>query len=407
MTSIHRRHLLRHAGTTLAMALVGRPRAALGATDGAVSGAMRWLATGDIGGLMLLDVVAGEPAGSTAEGTWLLDTGAESDVVSPEMSARLQLAGAAARRVATPGGATMARSVVLPTLRSEAVVLRTGATAVVLDLAPHHAASGEPVLGILGWPTLGAQPWLFDLAAQRWAAGPRADATGGALLQALPCSADHALPIVLARLGDRAPLPLLLDTGFAGALMLWGDAAAAIAPGGGTAIAVDDIAGPIRLDAVLLGALQLGATAWRDVPALLLARSPLAAAAGLQRVHGAVGMALFEGALLAIDGPSSTASTSAGAAGDPLPGGFGFGLAPRADGGLQATQVAAGGPAAIAGVRAGDRLLGVDGQPIVGTSPAQVWAKLRGVEAVELGWQRGARRTDVRLQRARFFPQVA
>ncbi|CAM5431396.1 S41 family peptidase [Streptomyces fumanus] len=87
----------------------------------------------------------------------------------------------------------------------------------------------------------------------------------------------------------------------------------------------------------------------------------------------------------------------------------GVGLAARRtrDGGIEVTRVRPGSPAADAGIRAGDRLRSVDGEPVDGRPVAEVVALLRGDAAdapvgttVRLGVQRGTRAWTRTVRRA-------
>ncbi|WP_369214948.1 S41 family peptidase [Streptomyces flavofungini] len=75
-----------------------------------------------------------------------------------------------------------------------------------------------------------------------------------------------------------------------------------------------------------------------------------------------------------------------------------------ADGRIEVSRVQKGGPAARAGVRAGDRLRSVDGSEVAGRPVTEVVSLLRGDRAgtpVRLGLQRGTRAWTETLRRAR------
>ena len=394
-----------------ASALAPTPTPAPGRIPGFVArGPLRWLQLGDVGGLAAFDAVASVAAASAA-GLWLLDTGAEATVVHAALAAQLGLRQRGTRRVRGPGGRLDNVPAVEPPLLQVSGAGVPLHDAAVLDLSAHAAAAGEPVLGIVGWPTLGTAPWQLDLGALRWDAGTWTPPPAGvATVATLPLSPEHTLPVVSARWGDRAPMPLLLDTGFAGGLMLWGDAAQALgaAAGSGARIDVAGIGGRTTVSAVLLARLRVGAAEWHDVPVLLLPGSPLREVASLRGVVGAIGMALFADAVLGHDPDSSArrAWTTAGTGAAPLPGGFGLDLA-AAGGRLVVQQVLAGGPAAAAGVRAGDLLLALDGTPLPQPTPPAAWGRLRGVAEAVFGWQRGDAPRTTRLRRERFFAPVS
>ncbi|CQR63768.1 S41 family peptidase [Streptomyces leeuwenhoekii] len=88
--------------------------------------------------------------------------------------------------------------------------------------------------------------------------------------------------------------------------------------------------------------------------------------------------------------------------------GVGLGARRERDGRIEVTRVRAGSPADTAGIRAGDRLRSIDGEPVDGRPVTEVVSLLRGDAtgesagtAVRLGLQRGTRAWRVTLHRAR------
>ncbi|MEU3746067.1 MULTISPECIES: S41 family peptidase [Streptomyces] len=85
--------------------------------------------------------------------------------------------------------------------------------------------------------------------------------------------------------------------------------------------------------------------------------------------------------------------------------GVGLSAGRTAENGVQVTRVQAGGPAERAGLRAGDRLLSVDGRPVGGLSVSEVVSLLRGDgvpgSAVALRVERGPSAWTETLRRAR------
>ncbi|MFD5711378.1 S41 family peptidase [Streptomyces pharetrae] len=88
----------------------------------------------------------------------------------------------------------------------------------------------------------------------------------------------------------------------------------------------------------------------------------------------------------------------------------GVGLSARREraGRIEVTEVAAGSPAADAGIRAGDRLRSIDGRPVDGRPVTEVVSLLRGDATdapagtpVRLGLERGTRAWSLTLRRAR------
>ncbi|WP_447037782.1 S41 family peptidase [Streptomyces sp. DSM 118878] len=75
-----------------------------------------------------------------------------------------------------------------------------------------------------------------------------------------------------------------------------------------------------------------------------------------------------------------------------------------ADGHIEVSRVREGGPAALAGIRPGDRLRSVDGRRVTGRPVTETVSLLRGDRAgtpVELGLERGTRAWNETLRRAR------
>lgn len=83
----------------------------------------------------------------------------------------------------------------------------------------------------------------------------------------------------------------------------------------------------------------------------------------------------------------------------------GVGLRARraADGDVQITKVRSGSPAQLAGIREGDRISAVDGEPVIGRPVTEVLGLLRGEHAgtpVRVGLRRGTRAWSETLHRA-------
>jgi carboxyl-terminal processing protease len=87
--------------------------------------------------------------------------------------------------------------------------------------------------------------------------------------------------------------------------------------------------------------------------------------------------------------------------------GLGLRIAVQGDG-LAVVAVTPGGPAALAGIRAGERLLAVEGRPLGPRDPGLAAALLEGPEgsAVALTLGRGGRRREVTLVRELVVPET-
>jgi membrane-associated protease RseP (regulator of RpoE activity) len=119
-------------------------------------------------------------------------------------------------------------------------------------------------------------------------------------------------------------------------------------------------------------------------------------------IVGSAGVALFDGALLAIDLDAGLLCIEAVPASAALPGGYGMllaqgPLAPRVAG------VLPGSPAARAGLQAGDEIVRLEGRAAPHTLP-MLWQAIAQRGSLEMEVRRGAAVQRVRLERAYFLP---
>jgi S1-C subfamily serine protease len=113
--------------------------------------------------------------------------------------------------------------------------------------------------------------------------------------------------------------------------------------------------------------------------------------------------ALAAAALGALLGACPAGAPGLGNFGGRWPGGIGATLRHRgAQGVLVLDRVPEGGAAARAGLRHGEVIVAVDGQPVRGRTPTELVARLRGEvgTVVVLRVRRGEREEDVRVERA-------
>jgi len=391
--------LRRRDAIGLALGAAGWGRSGPAQAQGADAAALHRLHMGDLGALVAVDArLGGRP--------WrcLIDSGASIAVVSPAVAAREQLRVVERSRVATPGGTLQLDRVELPPV--EIAGRRVEAPqALVLDLARQLGDAGRAVEGLIGASALCRQVTRLDLAAGvlRWT-GPddAAPAPGRAVW---PLQWDQGLPVIELALGERAPAPFLLDTGNAGALVVFARHASALA-GGAQALpgaTLEELGGPVTVHQALLERLGAPGYAGRDVPIVFEAGSAARRGAHFDRLAGSAGLALFAAGAVTLDGPGARLAVELPGLPEPaaLPGGFGFALRPEAGELPVVSAVFDGGPAGRAGARPGDRLRALDGRPLDGWGADAVWRALAGVPRAQFDF--AALPAPVTLERERFF----
>ena len=333
------------------------------------------VATGDIGVLLIVDALLdGRPT------RWLIDSGATHNLVAPRVPAS-QAEPAETMPMHSSAGSLPATRVVLGDLQLGGAG-RRGMNAWRVDLAPVLGPLAAEVDGVLGLPALDGHRVVIDLIAGRvdLDAGEPPD---GGRDTAVAVERVRGLPVLTLDIQGQ-PLKLLLDTGAAGGVVrlqrgffarpaLW-------------RVPQLDLAGVARLQVPLA-----------DLPGGALSRALPAEAAG------SLGMAVLDGCRFAIDLKRNLFSIERCTA-EALPGGFGM-LWERSEGALVLSQVWPSSPAGKAGLRAGDRLLSIDGAPAPSGASAGYLA-LSGRPSVRLDLMRGAERVSATLERAYFLPPL-
>lgn len=380
--------------------LLQLPLAACGPSARAAGAALplRLLRTGDLGGLPWVEIeLQGRPT------RWLVDSGASAALVSPVLAERLALPALPPMRVAMAGGAQTLQRALLPALPGAGP--GADSPAFVLDLQQLLGATGAALDGALGAPWLRERRTRFDFAAGmlNWAEPAAALPAGSALL---PLRWDQGLPVVALALGTRAADEFVFDTGNAGALLLFARRAESLLAGAAPLpeTAVRELGGVVRARLARID--RLSAPGWvaRQVPAALETGAAARRGQHFDRLAGSLGMALFEPGAVTLDGPGSRLVVELPGLPEPpaLPGGFGFRL--EAGSSLTLSAVFDGGPAAAAGLGAGDQVQAIDGADARRWSVPQAWTALAGRETCTLQVFRQGSSQRAELRRERFFP---
>lgn len=367
----------------------------------AASGELRLVRSGDIGALLAVPAVLG-----MRRGWWLVDSGASSALVSPALAREHDLPVTGRSRVATVGGVASVDRVTLPALEvlGDAIV---GAQALALDLSPAFTGLGLALDGVLAAAQLRPRRLQMDLA--RGMASWITDAAVAGTR--VPIRWDGGLPTVELRLGGLSPESFLLDTGNAGSLVVFAHRARAMleANPGLPGSSADELGGSVRAKHALVDRVEIGGQRFDRVPAALETATAGRRGGIFERLSGSLGVALFDGLQLTLDGPGSAWAIDGLGDGRPreVPGGFGLGIAAQG-GDLEVRQVIDGSPAQAAAVKPADRIIAADGQPMAGWSAPMLWAHAHGRERLTLTLRTGdAAPREVTLARASFLPMLS
>ncbi len=359
---------------------------------------LRLLRTGDIGALPWIELELGG-----ARTRWLVDSGSTAAVVSPALAGRLKLERLSSARVAMAGGAQTLERFALPPLPG--VAAPSDPAAFALDLKQLLGAAGAEVDGALGAPWLRDNITRFDFARGelRWQSRQPTLARGAAVL---PLRWDGGLPVLRLAIGARSADEFVLDTGNAGALVVFARRAQALIDGAAPLpeTRVLEIGGTVQVRYARIE--RLGAPGWAalQVPAALESGDAARRGAHFDRLAGSLGVALFEPGAFTLDGPGNSLRVELPGLPEtpPLPGGFGFRLAFTTS--LIVSALIEGGPAARAGLMTGDQVQGVDGVDARQWTVVQAWQALADRDTTLLQVYRERASQRVALRRERFFP---
>lgn len=363
------------AASALLAALAALVALTAAASAAAAELALRRVATGDLGVLLVVDAMLdGRPM------RWLVDTGATHTLVAPHLPATTAEP-AETMPMRSAAGSQPATRVVLGDLQLGSAGWR-GMSAWRVDLAPLLGPLATQVDGVLAVPALDGRRIVVDLVAGRidLDAGEPAEAERAT---AVVLERVRGLPVVTVTVQGQ-PLKLLLDTGAAGGVVRLQRGLFA------------------RSALWLVPQLDLAGVTRRQVPLADLPGSALGRALPAE-VAGSLGMAPLDGCRFTIDLRRDRFSVER-CTNEALPGGFGM-LWSASGGALALAQVWPGSPADRAGLRAGDRVLTLDGAPAPGDAAAAD-AALAGRPRVALELTRGTERLSATLERAYFLPTL-
>jgi hypothetical protein len=395
LSAVRRRDLL---PLGLGLLATGLSSGAVSARAGDIVVPLRLLRTGDIGALPWIEL---ELSGERTR--WLVDSGSTAALVSPALAARLDLRRLSSMRVAMAGGVQTLERFELPPLPG--VAAPSASAAFALDLKQLLGEAGAAVDGALGAPWLRDNITRFDFARGelRWLSRQPTPPRGAALL---PVRWDSGLPVLRLSIGDRTSDEFVLDTGNAGALVVFARRAQALIDEAASLpeTRVRELGGTVQVRYARLE--RIGVPGWvaRQVPVALETGESARRGAHFDRLAGSLGVALFEPGAFTLDGPGNGLIVELPGLPEPapLPGGFGFRLAFASS--LTVSAVIDGGPAARAGLMVGDQVQSIDGSDARQWSAEQAWQALAGRDSALLQVYRDRASQRLSLRRERFFP---
>jgi len=359
------------------------------------------LPTGDIGVMLAARVTLG-----TAPALFVLDSGATTHLIDPQLGMQLALATESSAMVSLPGGRTRVRQVTFPALRfgADAGPTFVAQRALEIDLAALRQATGEDIRGLLGMPLWSQRPTTFDYARAELRFDEPVPAADAGTFD-LPLQSDGGLPTVGASLGTGVEGRFLFDTGNAGAAILFAHFAQGLAKDLALPeVTVQELGGPVAARYARSRRTTIGGFSRAEVPLALELGAAARRGGHFDRLAGSLGNALFDGGSVWLDVRGGRLVARHPAPGSAIPGGFGF-MPLVQSGGLVIGSVFDGGPAAIAGLKPGDRIVGIDAAPAP-DSAAKCWRLLRGRGETALLLDRGGVPVQATLRRASFFPAL-
>lgn len=360
---------------------------------------MQLLHTTDMGMLPLIRV---QLSGGQPAGLWLLDTGSSHNLIDSELAARLALSRAAASEITTIGGRRSSTHYRLPPLQIGKLRL-DGQSATALDLSTLSAPDGHQVSGVLGMPALANLVLTLDYQGRQVRLA-NAYSAPGKLPQGIPFTLDTGVPVARLSVGNKTG-DFILDTGNATALVMLPTLRELKRNQPLHFVEVADLGGTIPTQLARLPSLTLGARQFRNIPVSLPLNSQHAAG-----IDGSLGNGILARQEVTFDFPRRRLLLQRfGQRAAELAADFGFLLA-------QDNRIAvinAHSPAALAGLRRGDRIVALDSIKTPTASAQTLWKLLFKRQQVQLTIARDTetqadipRRFKVLLRRAHYLPEL-
>ena len=337
---------------------------------------------------------------------FLVDTGAGMTVLSRELAAELGLAGGDSLEILGLGGGTMARAMLLPPLTLGTLRL-SGVRGLVVDLADLRQGLGGELDGVLGFSSLARYAVTFDFARGQLELAENATAR-------VPAAGGTRVPFTM--VGGQVIVPVRVDGGAAAAFMVDSGAWRTFLPAEvGAALTVPPdrrLPGipssgadgrPMAAEAVRIRSLAIGDVEVARPIVLVPAKVDSGgndAWTMVTRARGVLGADILRRFRVVIDFPRQEMILEPAAAGGATvesPGEDSFsgpGVVLEAGAAVVVRRVVAGSPAAKAGIKAGDRVLAIDGATTAGVRAELLRQRLAGPagSAVRLTVRRGGGR---------------
>jgi Aspartyl protease/PDZ domain len=316
---------------------------------------------------------------------FLLDTGAGITVITPELAARIGLSGAGSQRVTGGGGSVQVQRLDLSDVRIGKAEVHHVA-AVVIPLPPDVTYQGDygRIDGVIGYSFLSHFAVTIDMKADTATFSPAGTYRAPPGANTVPADLDDNTPIVAASV-DGISGTFKLDTGDSGVLTLAAPFEAAhhaeLRYSHALPVITWGVGGFEQDLDVRLHSFALGGTTFPDVITTLSLTKTGIFGSGT-KFAGNVGDDILNHFVFTIDYPRRRVDFTPEAAVAPYhpykqPG---FAATRQADGTFRIVAVIPHSPASQAGLRTGDVLLTLDGDPLPEVDTAQIKEALRATE---------------------------
>lgn len=358
-----------------------------------------WLRTGDVGGLILLDL-----DGADLNGKWIVDTGASVNVISDKLFSSKEFKSSQTSVVQSATGGHKATVVVLPDLRIGNWVYQNQA-AVVLDMSHYHEKLGVDIQGILGMPIFATDVLTINGPKQTLTLSKAGSASvrGQAEVQ---IRLLNGVPVIDMKVSGQQLQSVILDTGNAGGLVIF--------PGFATKAGLlkpeskyvrhqaQEVGGVVTAYLAIAETAQVGDVQLEKLVTAILEEGEQKQEGPMSSYSASLGMAALEHLQVRLDFVNGIVRFSTGTSGSKLEGGWGviFG-----GNGLVIDSVLPFSPANKAGLTRGDKVVSLVGHKLDGTV-AEFWQKTHVGDpiAVTVVSSQGTR--TIVLKREHFLPAL-